>query len=110
MTDRKMQYFVLAPFTWGRGSSPEEAFINCVRNLSGYATGYVTLVFYHATFDTYVNYMGGFNRPQADPDPTDYWKRVVPQRFIEAFKDALSELQYGDDKHEIDTDYFDSED
>ena len=50
--------------------------------------------------------MGGFNRPQKDPDPKKYWTRKVPRKLIDNFNDALGLLQDGDyDKLKVETIY-----
>ena len=105
MTEKVMQYIVLGPRAWGRGSSERIAFFNAMRSLSTMYVaddkGQVPLICFEATEETYVNEMGGFNRPQDDPEPVEVWRKKVPQKALEAAKDAFEEAFDGLDTETV---------
>lgn len=107
--NERNSYIVLAPFCWGKAKTDHEAYRNCVSNISGYATGEVKFVCLYVTEGSYVNEMGGINRPADDPDALKVWEREVNREVIDEFNAAMDLINYGTDKHEVKTTYYDED-
>lgn len=90
------KYITLGPYCYGRANTDIDSLINAVSNCS--TTGdTVKFVTFYCSDGTYVNEMGGFNRPAEDPEPQKTTTRILPIKYLDDYGHAIGNLDDGDD-------------